>query len=101
MANQTLVISRSDLFPVATEVKAYPAGSHVFAGPPSGASVAEATVDAAGKLTITVPRESLMLYAEVAGVKKRLFIGDTTAATLPNVGTLKARLKRRRILAGT
>lgn len=102
MANVTLSISRSDWFPVGTVVKVYPIGARVFAGQPSGPSLSEATVDANGKLAVTVAGKNggYLLYALVGAAHRNLVVGDPTAAGVPETGTLRERRRRRRALVG-
>ena len=99
MANVTITTNRSDLFPIGTVVKAYPAGGRMFAGKPSGASLAEATVDATGKLEVTIPeRTKAVLYALVESKHRNLIVGDLTDPSLSFIGTLQERIRRRRVL---
>lgn len=94
----TVNISRSDRFPIGTVVKAYPVNARQLNGPPAGPSIAEATVGATGVLSIAIPAKSqAMLYAEVAGVPTYLRVADPTRTVL---GTLRARLQRRKVENG-
>ena len=97
MASSTVVVSRSDKFPVGTVVQAFlPASSRHLEGRPSGTATAEATVDATGKLTFTnLPEGVYALYGEVAGKPANLQLGNV-AYVAP--GTLKARIAERRVL---
>lgn len=97
MANRTLVVSRSDVFPVGTVVKAYPL-NRVHGGKPAGASTAEATVDAAGKLTLTNLVEGMYRLWALVSEDNRTISAANAAYTAP--GTLKARLKVRREAVG-
>src|SRR5215471_7702504 len=96
----TLTVRRSDLFPVGTEVGAYPARNRVHGGKPSGTATATATVAADGSLTIAgVPeREALTLWALVAGVNR--YLDPAVSAPPPPYQTLKQRISKRRALVG-
>lgn len=91
MATRTLVIPTSH-YPVGTVVKAFSAfANRIHGGKPSGTAIAEATVDAAGKLTFAGLAEGLYrLWAEVAGENVNTAAGNQTyAAPAP---TLRERI---------
>lgn len=101
--SKTYVWSRSDLFPIGTTVKAYPARAKAPDSPPSGPATAEAVVDALGKLTLTLPSgQSFVLFATVNGVGAKVLVGDSSQPEQTNVstGTLRDRQRHRRALAG-
>jgi hypothetical protein len=101
MANVTITVNRSDLFPIGTVVKAYAAAGRKFGGSPSGALLAEGTVGATGKLEVSVPeRTKMVLYAFVEEKHRNLTVGNPEDPQLGFTGTLKQRLRRRRVLAG-
>jgi hypothetical protein len=89
MAN--LKISRSDLFPVGTTVKAYASGPRGSAAAllgnaiPSGASVEEHAVDAEGNVTFTtlVSGKLYVLFAEVSGEKRSLLVQGVIEVNAP------------------
>jgi hypothetical protein len=93
----SLVIRRSDRFPVGTTVKAFAgATNRHHEGKPSGTATAEATVAADGSLTFaTLAAGGLYtLNAEVAGVQVNLL----AAASSPfaALGTLRERIAAKR-----
>lgn len=94
----SLVVKRSDRFPVGTVVSAFspPSNKH-HEGKPSGVAVAAATVDASGTLTFSVAEGVYNLWAEVAGVNVNLKAGSEEFAA---PGNLKARLAARKLAAG-
>lgn len=92
-------ISRSDLFPIGTTVRAFPFGTGSKTGrKPSGAELASAVVDATGKLELTGLPDltQAVLWAEVGGEHRTLNVGDPARDV---VGTLSQRRRRRRALA--
>lgn len=95
----SLVVKRSDRFPVGTVVEAFsPPSNRHHEGKPSGVAVASATVDASGKLTFSSLAEGVYnLWAEVAGANVNLKAGSEEF-TPP--GTLRARIAARRLAAG-
>lgn len=96
-----LIVKGSDKFPVGTSVKAYAAvggSNRHHEGKPSGASLAEATVDAKGTLTFSSLGEGLYaLWAEVAGSNANMLAGSQEF-TAP--GTLQERIARVRLATG-
>jgi hypothetical protein len=102
MANITLKISRSDVYPIGTSVGAYTKGAKMDARKPAGSAIATATVDAAGLLSISVPEKTAIhLWAEVSGEHRYIDAnGDNYIAGVPSQGVLAARVQRRRVLAG-
>lgn len=101
MATTTKVVQRSDLYPPETVVKAYAgAGNRHFAGAPSGEPATEATVDAAGRLTLVLSDAApvYQLHAVVGGVNRPLALGATPLP--PPLGTLQERIAARQSAAG-
>lgn len=86
----TVLLNRSDIFPVGTTVALYPADSHRRQqsppGPPTSAAIASASavVDAAGLLTIThanvLPYTRYVAAAQVGGEWRFAHVKSTTAA---------------------
>lgn len=101
MATQTLNIKRSDRFPVGTAVKVFAGINKHHEGKPSsyGTALAEGTVGADGKLTISgLPEGMLTLWAEVGGVSQ--YITTNAAPYAPPLPTLRERVLSRRVEAG-
>jgi hypothetical protein len=96
-----LVISRSDRFAVGTVVKAFDAAGGLnrhHGGQQSGPVLAEATVDAGGKLTFSTLGLGLYeLYAEAESRPTSLLSG---LGVFSAPGTLPERVAARRALAG-
>lgn len=94
----SLVVKRSDRFPVGTVVSAFapPLNRH-HEGKPSGVALATATVDASGTLTFPLPEAIYNLWAEVAGANVNLRAGSEEFS---QPGTLRERISKRRTLAG-
>jgi hypothetical protein len=95
-----LQVSRAELFPSGTVVRAHPARTGRFAGPPSAGVLASGTVDATGVLRMTVPAGvELELWALVGGEHRYLTWGGPSAGGVPLL-TLRERVAARRLLAG-
>ncbi len=109
-AVRTLVIYRSDKFPVGTAVKAFPGGAknRHHEGKPSGSATEEETVAANGSLTFTKLEEGIWnLWAEVASANANMTAGNIAyvppglaVSPQPSGGILKERIAARRALAG-
>lgn len=79
----SLTSKRSDVFPIGTTVKAYgpECGVTGYGQKPVGPSLAEATVDAAGTLTLALEDEGCyVLAAEVAGAWRSIRVDSRTQA---------------------
>lgn len=106
MPNVTVVLQRSDLWPVTTNVEVFPATALPRSGhgsqKPAGPATTSATVDAAGKLTLSLPTNAgaFVAWAQVGGAHRTVLIGDPTPSKLPDVGTLSDRRRRRRAAVG-
>lgn len=101
MANVSVIVSRSDLFPVGTVVKAFKRTSdHQAAnGRPSGEVVVEGTVGANGQLTLNVPTATgYVLWAEVAGKHVVATMGAQPYVAPP--ATIRARISALRAELG-
>lgn len=97
----SLTVSRSDLFPVGTSVKAYLGGGHAREGKPSGAAVETQTVQADGSVTFSSlsAGKPHTLHATVGGQEQRLQVVDSPAFS-PRA-TWKATVAARRAAIGT
>jgi len=95
----SLVVKRSDLYPVGTTVKAFsPPSNRHFGGKPSGVAVGEAVVDAAGTLTFAIPDGLYRLWASVGGSDVNLLAGSQGFTAPPTF--LGSRIKAQREAAG-
>jgi hypothetical protein len=104
-------LRRSDLFPVGTVVKIYPATAKQAGGPPTAQQVASGTVDAAGLLAITSGSigsyKSYVAYAKVGTEHRYAMLRSTLDAqtsghTWKKVGTTwPATVTGRRTASGT
>src|SRR5438552_13145061 len=79
----TLVVSRSDLYPVGTSVAAYQARGRQHEKRPAGAAIETHTVDAEGNLTFTALPERVQhqLWAEVGGEHRYLRVEAPLSAS--------------------
>lgn len=106
MANVTVTLRHSDVWPVGTTVEAFPSSALPRSGrgsqKPAGSSIASGVVDAAGAVALTFPAKSggFVAWAQVSGVHRTVDIGDPTSSASPDVGTLRSRVQRRRALVG-
>lgn len=80
MRSVSLVVNRSDRFPVGQSVKAYLAGARHHDGPPAGPAVETQTVAADGSLTFTTLTADVdyVLYALVSGEHRYLNVEEST-----------------------
>jgi len=90
----SLIVRRSDRFPVGTSVGLYPGIDRIHGGKPAGSAAESQTVAADGSLTFTGAGTEGMyqLYAEVGGEIRYLQCGNFDF-TPP--GNLQARLAKR------
>lgn len=96
----SLVVNRSDIFPVGTSVKAYPASdTHDKVGP-SGTATETQTVQNDGSLTFTTlsTEGTFVLWAEVAGKDRYVQCANQSFTAPPT--NLVERIKERREAAG-
>lgn len=100
MANVSVMVARSDLYPPGTVVKAFKRTSdHANQdAKPSGSPIAEGTVAANGQLSLSVPTAAhYVLWAEVAGKNVLAAMGAqpyvAPPATIPaKISALRAEL---------
>ncbi|HEY4451028.1 MAG TPA: hypothetical protein VGN13_05490 [Solirubrobacteraceae bacterium] len=96
----SLVVRRSDRFPVGTSVKAFAGVTVRHDGRPGGTAASEATVAADGSLTFSTltPGALYTLYAEVGG--KPVNMLAAASASFPALGTLQERIAASRLALG-
>jgi hypothetical protein len=98
----TVLLSRSDVFPVGQSVGIYPAASQQFGMAPVGAAaIASASVDAAGLLTVTnagiLQGVPYVAYALVGGVHRYVSVRSTLDAGATSGTDLTTTAEARRI----